>query len=337
MYICVKKILVLSTLLVLTIIPLFASGGQETQTAPASGASTQTAEGASAQSGSAADLVRELGGESKAQANGSTVMLTDGVRLENTLVVPAGVTLDLTRKSLTLGNNAVLTVNGTVNANDWGIITNSAAATPATINGSGTIQLMGEGGLIFVRRSKLILDGITLVGVKNNPDPLVVVAESGEIIMKSGVITGNTNIINGHGGGVNVSGGTFIMEGGAITGNNTKGGLGGAGVFVFTGVFTMKGGVISGNIGGGVGVGGSQNTGGGTFILEGGTIYGSSAQGGNANTDESAYPNTGALRVNANSTAKWGTGGTYTRGGVSQTGGSNIASTNDTLIAIPAR
>jgi hypothetical protein len=36
-----------------------------------------------------------------------------------------------------------------------------------------------------------------------------------------------------------------------------------------------------------------------------------------------------------------GTGGTYTRGGVNQTGGSNMAPTNtninDTLIAIPAR
>jgi hypothetical protein len=33
---------------------------------------------------------------------------------------------------------------------------------------------------------------------------------------------------------------------------------------------------------------------------------------------------------------KWGTGGTYTKGGVAQTGGSDIGRTNDTLIAIPA-
>jgi len=38
-----------------------------------------------------------------------------------------------------------------------------------------------------------------------------------------------------------------------------------------------------------------------------------------------------------NGKAYWGTGGTYTRGGVNQSGGGNIASTNDTLIAIPAR
>ncbi|MDR2730741.1 MAG: hypothetical protein LBB81_07585 [Treponema sp.] len=42
---------------------------------------------------------------------------------------------------------------------------------------------------------------------------------------------------------------------------------------------------------------------------------------------------------------EWGTGGTYTKGGVNQTGGSDITAnnsgasgrTNDTLIAIPAR
>jgi hypothetical protein len=42
---------------------------------------------------------------------------------------------------------------------------------------------------------------------------------------------------------------------------------------------------------------------------------------------------------------KWGTGGTYTSGGVSQTGGSDIVTlnggvygkTDDTLIAVPAK
>jgi hypothetical protein len=36
-------------------------------------------------------------------------------------------------------------------------------------------------------------------------------------------------------------------------------------------------------------------------------------------------------------TAKWGTGGTYTKGGVSQTGGSDIGTTADTLIAVPGK
>ena len=39
--------------------------------------------------------------------------------------------------------------------------------------------------------------------------------------------------------------------------------------------------------------------------------------------------------LHASTPAKWGTGGTYTKGGVSQTGGSNIDSTNGTLIAAP--
>jgi hypothetical protein len=40
--------------------------------------------------------------------------------------------------------------------------------------------------------------------------------------------------------------------------------------------------------------------------------------------------------VDDNSTAKWGTGGTsYTKGGVTQSPGSNIGSTDDTLIAAP--
>ena len=57
------------------------------------------------------------------------------------------------------------------------------------------------------------------------------------------------------------------------------------------------------------------------------------AEGGNANT---ATKNA-ALLVETGTTARWGMGGTYTRGGVNQTGGGNIGDTSDTLIAIPAR
>jgi hypothetical protein len=70
--------------------------------------------------------------------------------------------------------------------------------------------------------------------------------------------------------------------------------------------------------------------------MEGGRIQGnrdSDSFTRNTSTGGSSF----VLNIVDGSTAKWGTGGTYTRGGVSQTGGSNIASTNDTLIAIPAR
>jgi hypothetical protein len=72
-----------------------------------------------------------------------------------------------------------------------------------------------------------------------------------------------------------------------------------------------------------------------SFTMEGGTIYGSSAEGGNAN----AAPNGAAISNEGDGTreAKWGTGGAYTKGGVPQTGGSEIPSTNDTLIAVPGK
>ncbi|MDR1636783.1 MAG: hypothetical protein LBR93_05540, partial [Treponema sp.] len=80
----------------------------------------------------------------------------------------------------------------------------------------------------------------------------------------------------------------------------------------------------------------------GTFTLKGGRIQG------NADSDGFAK-NIGkysaTLRVMNNSTAKWDTGGAYTKGGVSQTGGTDIVQldadgfggTDDTLIAVPAK
>jgi hypothetical protein len=58
----------------------------------------------------------------KATVSGDTVTLTGGVRLETVvLTVPSGVTLDLTKETLQLANNAILTVNGTVNAKAEGV------------------------------------------------------------------------------------------------------------------------------------------------------------------------------------------------------------------------
>jgi hypothetical protein len=291
------------------------------------------------------------------------------VRLENAaLTVPSGVTLDLTKETLQLGNGATLTVNGTVNAKAEGINIDSVAASPATIKGSGTISLKSKGRLLGIwEGKKLTLDGVTLVGLKDNDRPVVEMGNGGEFVMKSGAITGNTvnrgeggsaggvgvwddgtftmqggtisgNSANGsrvsEGGGVKVNKGTFTMEGGEISGNTAKGAevASGGGVYVGGGsVFTMKGGEISGNsaIGNGKIRGGGVrlNADDATFIMEGGTIYGSFAEGGNANT---AAEDNAALSI-------WGTGGTYTKGGVSQSGGSDIGSTDDTLIAIPAK
>jgi hypothetical protein len=117
-----------------------------------------------------------------------------------------------------------------------------------------------------------------------------------------------------------------------ISGNTAGGreeGYGGGVRAHYNSVFTMRGGTISGNSAvsssGGVLIHEAS-----TFTMEGGTIYGSS-EGVNANTAQEKAV------LHNESTAKWGTGGTYTKGGVSQTGGSDIGDTNDTLIAIPAK
>ncbi|MDR1468829.1 MAG: hypothetical protein LBT00_06000 [Spirochaetaceae bacterium] len=313
-----------------------------------------------------------------AEVSGSTVTIVGGfVEIRNGLTVPESVTLEVTAGGSALGlRDSLLTVNGTVNAGSTHIRLEDNASW-ATINGSGTINLTSKGRLLSVDGNenvvarKLTVDGVTLVGLPDNDQPVVEIGNGGAFILKSGAITGNTvnsegaggggvgvwegglftmqggaisgNSANGsrasEGGGVTVNKGTFTMEGGEISGNTSKGGQFALGGGVFVGsesVFTMKGGTISGNsaisnektIGGGV----SVNDGGATFIMEGGTIYGSSAEGGNANT----VSKNGAV-FEVWGTAKWGTGGTYTKGGASQSGGSDIGTTSDTLIAVPAK
>jgi hypothetical protein len=305
-----------------------------------------------------------------AKADGGTVALSGEVWLETGLTVSAGVTLDLTADGVRLGLNdgAVLTVNGTVNAagnsGQGGLHIGDGTT---VINGSGTIYLKSKGYLLNIWGDKkhLTLDGVTLVGLPDNDQSLVGIGGSSTLVMKSGAITGNTLIGDeyANGGGVSIGeGGVFTVEGGAITGNNAQGGRNGngGGVRISKGAFTMKSGEISGNTAqGGTGSGrgggvdmwmgtftmsggtimgnsakyaGGIHIGGSTFIMEGGTIYGSS-EGVNANTSSIGA----AFNVADGGTAKWGTGGTYTKGGVSQTGGSVIGSTDDTLIAIPAK
>jgi hypothetical protein len=176
--------------------------------------------------------------------------------------------------------------------------------------------------------------------------------------MKGGAIAGNSS---GDGGGVYVDNrATFTMEDGTISNNNA--GIIGGGVRQQGGSFTMKGGVIMGNSagqeGGGVSTGDAC-----AFIMEDGAISGNSAgkggglafrnwdsslKGGTSftmkggriqgGTDSDGFAkNSGdnaAIIVNSIVTAKWGTGGTYTKGGVAQSGGSDIGTTDDTLIAI---
>jgi hypothetical protein len=401
---------------------------------PAQAGGGQSGGGSGTENGRAAQLTADLG---KA-VNGTTVRITDRVEIKTALTVPEGVTLDLTAEGaeLELRDGAVLTVNGTVNARGhgdhgkgWveGSLRTGNGAT--TINGSGTINLKSKGRLLNIGSDQgtrhLTLDGVTLVGLPDNDQSLVGVNNGGELVLKSGAITGNTRTSDDWavGGGIEVWRGTFTMEGGTISGNTAKGSRGaeGGGVkigeeAVFTmsggtisdntatagdtangggvnvsqgGTFTMSGGAISGNTstggryggGGGVALGGavieadatfvmqggiiSANTAtggpggstgggvklgdGGVFIMEGGTIYGkadSLPAGTDAGLANSARGHYMTLSMDDESkAAKWGTGGTYTKGGVSQSGGSDIdiryippangVGTDETLIAMP--
>jgi hypothetical protein len=328
--------------------------------------------------------------------NGGTVTLSGWASLKTALTVPEGVTLDLTEEgaALELQDGAVLTVNGTVNAtghgdHGQGWVEGSLRMGDGTavIAGTGTINLKSKGRLLNIGSDKshrqLTLDGVTLVGLPDNDHSLVGVHENGELVLKSGAISGNTHVSSEEwtsGGGVSLYGGaTFIMEGGEITHNTAKAVIGGNGGGVVLGgsTFIMQGGVISGNtaVGNTTG-GGVRLERGSTFIMQGGTISGNSAGGGGgvavqdnavfimeggkingaasrlpAGTDVSLANNnsggsgTTSIRV-WRGTANWGIGGTYTIGGIPQTGGSDIVvlsprgdgqvfGTDDTLIATP--
>jgi hypothetical protein len=278
-----------------------------------------------------------------AKANGGTVTLTDDVTLETALTVPAGVTLsvpasltlDLIKETLSLGGNAALTVDGTVNVRgaeydgvEGGLRFNGTA----TINGSGTIYLKSKGMLLDIGADrKLTLDGITLVGLEDNNDSLVLVYEGGELVMKGGAITGNTRIAGKEwagGGGVQVGeGSTFTMEGGEISGNTVKGKWSYGGGAYVEGAFIMNGGKISGNIaytdgdhtsGGGVSVQGVGEA--ATFILAGGEISGNtvihdgidSGQGGGVHMQNALFTMKGGAISGNSVTAQYSSGGGVT-------------------------
>jgi hypothetical protein len=159
-----------------------------------------------------------------------------------------------------------------------------------------------------------------------------------ELVISGSVILAGNNSSGNWGGAIFVGvNGSLTLENNVSIEGNTAGAGGGVVVQDPGTTFTMNGGTISGNYsdpansqegGGGVEVYNS-----GTFILNGGRIQGTTPSGGFAeNTCNDA--NHGALFV-LSGTAKWGTGGTYTKAGATQTGGAAIASTDDTLIAIP--
>jgi hypothetical protein len=238
----------------------------------------------------ATDLARALGGN--ATVNGNIVTLTRDVSVERnqTLVIPEGVTLNLTTigPHFFLKDGAILTVNGTMNAyGGWGDTGHAGGLIidgTTTINGNGTINLSSKGILLNISGNdrRLTLDGVTLVGLADNSKSLVSVDNGGEFILKSGAITGNSRVDSdwANGGGVSVWQATFIMEGGAITGNSAQGdrgsGGGGVGIGGEGSTFTMTGGTISGNTAGGGG--GVRAEGRGiNFTMSGGEISGNNA------------------------------------------------------------
>ncbi|MHC6202095.1 hypothetical protein ACYULU_02760 [Breznakiellaceae bacterium SP9] len=131
-----------------------------------------------------------------------------------------------------------------------------------------TLSLVGQGSLFTVQNGvTLVLENITLKGIKDNAKALVMVEKGGTLLLNDGgSISGNSSV---YGGGV-YSSGTFAMSGGSISGNSS--GEGG-GVYS-SGTFAMSGGTISGN---------SSGSGGGVYIsssiltMSGGSISGNSS------------------------------------------------------------
>jgi hypothetical protein len=289
---------------------------------------------------SAGQLAADLNAISpgSASASGQTVTLMADLTLTGTITVPSGVTLDLvsSHKSLALGNNAVLTVNGTVNAEastpngtsfisgNGKLLVDSSTGNPATIDGTGVIHLKSQGTILYIESGKgLTLSGVTLDGLmttaaaaaagitlppgyeddSNNNERLVMF--DGTLTMQSGVIGYNA------GGGV-IFGGVFNMYGGEIKNNYIFEGSypQGGGIYVGSGsVFTMYGGEIKGNKAGSQGGGvyvTAGDYGNGKFVMAGGTVYGSSAGSGLANTSGSS----GASLYCPFANAYWGDGAT---------------------------
>jgi hypothetical protein len=301
------------------------------------------------------DLTKEalkLGDNATFTVDGTVDAKAEGINVDSAAANPAVIngngTIHLKSKGRLLGiwEGRKLTLDGVTMT---GLADNNASLVEVgeggelvikggAITGNANVDEENRGGGVLVgwKNATFTMLGGTISGnsVRTGNGGGVYVNGEGTIFtMSGGKISGNKSINDGEwggsGGGVAVEGqATFTMTGGTIS-SNTATGAGGGVVVDHNSVFTMRGGTILGNtteFGGGVFV---HN--GSTFTMEGGTIYGSS-EGANANTAQAGA----ALRVLGGSTVKWGTGGAYTKGGVSQTGGTDIGDSDDTLIAIPA-
>ena len=239
----------------------------------------------------------------------------------------------------------------------------------AITGNTSTSDIWVEGGGVSIGEASVFtMSGGKISGNNALSGGGIHVGEGSTFIMSGGTISNNT-ADQGGGGGVRTrdEGTTFTMSGGMISGNSCVDGAGGVQADRGS-VFTMLDGEISGNSGsqaggvigttfimeGGIIFGNTatdSNSGGGvlapggtTFTMKGGRIQGNTASDGfAANTARSGSAALRATGLGLPTIAKWGTGGTYTKGGVNQTGGSDIVpgtgfrGTNDTLIAIPAR
>jgi hypothetical protein len=223
------------------------------------------------------------------------------------------------------------------------LIKEGAAGGGVAVRDGGTFTM--EGGMI---------SGNTAKGVMAANGGGVFVENGSTFTMTDGTISNNSADCadDGGGGGVSVASSTFTMSGGTISGNSSTTKTGGGGVRVFNpgAAFTMEGGAIFGNTsenGGAVHVRNRS-----TFTMKGGRIQGGTDSDGFTKNTNAKSDGSSALYVfNRFSTAKWGSGGTYTSGGIFQTDGSDIVKleqlgnedwnwgggTNDTLIAVPAK
>jgi hypothetical protein len=270
------------------------------------------------------------------------------------------------------GGGVKVNGKGTIFTMEGGEISGNSAQGGKGRQGGGVFGARGGGvdvnnGGTFTMKGGKISGNSANSSVENSASNVIQAVGGGVHIngsvftMEGGEISGNSVTVkaSGGGGGVFLDIGTFTMSGGIISGNNVSGKKAQGGGVMSGDAFTMLDGVISGNStsgstadsgGGGVYLRDSRDAV-GAFTMLGGTIYGSASvanAGDNANEvrDGSGTPVTGrgaALAVQVK--GKWGTGGAYTRGGVAQTGGSDIVPidaktggrTDDTLIATPAR
>ncbi|GAB6391557.1 MAG: hypothetical protein MdMp014T_0930 [Treponematales bacterium] len=147
-----------------------------------------------------------------------------------------------------------ITVNGIMNAVPGSIAVASATATPATINGSGNINLTVNRNLLNIPADKgLILDwsvtlnGIDREGSDNDNNALLMVVRGAFEIKGNAMVKGNSNGNGTTAGGTCVSGEILIMSGGEVSGNYCDVGAGGVKI-TDGGIFTMTGNKVTGNI-----------------------------------------------------------------------------------------